>query len=72
MGGAGIEPVRENPRKMPQIDPCGAESGARLSHLIISDPELARVVGAWSHLPAAVRRGIVAMVNAGWDDSHEH
>jgi hypothetical protein len=32
--------------------------------LLLDDPDLAAVVAAWERLPAAVKAGIVAMVQA--------
>ncbi|MEZ6191413.1 MAG: hypothetical protein R3C45_09005 [Phycisphaerales bacterium] len=72
MGDKGLEPATENPAKTAKSDSSGAEYGAQPSPLTITDPELARVVGVWAHLPEAVRRGIVAMVNAGWDERQGH
>jgi hypothetical protein len=34
-----------------------------------SDPELARLINAWPDLPAAMKAGIMAMVNAAAKDS---
>jgi hypothetical protein len=41
--------------------PNNRHSGSRPSH---SDPELARVIDAWPTLPAPIKAGIVAMVQA--------
>ncbi len=45
-------------------------SNDRAGAPISADPDLAAVVKAWSHLPTAVRSGIVAMVKATANESN--
>src|SRR5881227_2241382 len=61
----GIEPLTALP------DAQGKQSVATirretlaqsLAHEAEKDPELARVIHAWPHLPDAIRRGILAMI----------
>lgn len=60
----GLEHPPQNPKKMADSDPGGAESGAQPALSTITDPDLLRVVASWSKLPRSVRRGILAMVQA--------
>ncbi len=53
----------------PTTIPAGASGpAAHADAALVSpapiDPDLARVIGAWADLPEALRRGILAMVNA--------
>jgi hypothetical protein len=50
--------------------PTGAESGAVGAQNGPIDPQLAAVVAAWPTLPEAVRRRVMAMVNAAGMDIH--
>lgn len=60
-----------NPEEAPQNKPETDAIQHQLQHPRVesapeapSDPDLARVVGAWADLPPALRAGILAMVNA--------
>jgi len=45
----------------------GAKSGASLVETVLDDPNLIRLVEAWSTLPDAIRRGILAFVREAGD-----
>ena len=64
MGAAGSEHPAQNPKKKPFSNGGGAESGAVPASPALSDPELARLIAAWSSLSPVVKRGILAMVEA--------
>ena len=59
----GNRTVGESQEKMTNSVSGGAESGALMAY----SRELAEVLDAWSELPSAVRRGILAMVRAARD-----
>ena len=42
----------------------GAESGAVENHTAPADPDLAKVIEVWPTLPAAIKRAILAMIDA--------
>jgi len=51
---------------------CGSTANGRSSDKLddkprITDPDLARVIDAWPHLPEPVKAGIVAMIQAARD-----
>ncbi len=77
----GAEHPVDSPKNTAVSGKGGAESGAlgaldgyseaseAVARPADSDPELARLIEAWATLPAPVRAGIVAMVNAAAKDS---
>lgn len=68
VGDTGTEQPAQNTGKTLTTDGGDAESGAPRGKSAIVDRDLVRLIAAWSHLPAAVRRGIVAMIVATKQD----
>jgi len=74
----GVKPPAQLPGKTPHSQPCGAQNGAVAARGQIDerspqgsdlgpsqiDVALVVVIQAWPHLPAAIRKGILAMVRA--------
>ena len=58
----------ENPEKAPVCEACAARGAAvdaeNAALTDIADPQLAALVKAWPTLPDALKRGIVAMIQA--------
>ena len=54
----------QNPREIREPRAARSNNVAILDDLPTGDPDLAAVIAAWAHLPAAVRAGILAMVRA--------
>ena len=78
---AGCEVVHtgrvEDRRLEPQASSCGntgvfetraAESGAVGAEMIPDDPQLLRIVSAWSRLPEAIRSAMAAVLDAAEQD----
>ena len=63
-GWGGIRTPLENTGKTGVSDQSGAECGALAAREAPLDPELAAVVDAWPALPAGLRAGILAMIDA--------
>jgi hypothetical protein len=55
----GIE-LPQNPQEKLQ---CTAEAAQKAAHAL-TDPDLAALVAAWSHLLEAIKAGILALVQA--------
>jgi hypothetical protein len=68
LAGGGFEPCHNSPAKSPVSPERGTESGTvggdSANNQQLADPDLAKVVMAWPNLPAAIRAGILAMVQA--------
>lgn len=72
MGAGGFEPPPLSPRETHDTDSGGAESGANRPDSAPEtapdqpplDVDLSRVVEAWPTLPEAIRRAVLAMVEA--------
>lgn len=68
MGRGGLEHSPESPKEPLIPNQSGAESGARPPDSGPSpptDPDLARVVAAWSKLPEPIRRAVLALIHVG-------
>lgn len=52
------------PEEYANLDSRGAESGALSPDSVPTDPDLARLIRAWGTLPRAVRRDIIARIDA--------
>ena len=50
------------PEEYVNSESCGAKCGALAATPRVGDGDLAQLIAAWPSLPAAVRRGIMAMV----------
>jgi hypothetical protein len=70
VGPPGFDTTDENPRDSSENrtprETGGAKSGAVVEAPSLS-PELTRLIESWDDLPAAVRAGILAMVQASGD-----
>ncbi len=64
MGGAGFAPPLKTPMKTADSDLGGAKSGAPSTPDVTHDPDLARLVMAWSGLPSAIRKAMLTMLEA--------
>jgi hypothetical protein len=64
MAGTGFEPPRKYARKTGVATQSGAKSGALCTQAAVIDPDLAHVVGAWPALPNAIKKAILALVQA--------
>jgi len=59
----GLEQPANSSGNIAPSETRGAESGAARVPAI-SDPNLSKIINAWAKLPEAVRRGILAMIEA--------
>jgi hypothetical protein len=64
----GVEIPPQNAGKTQISQTGGAKSGALSSDSAPIDPDLQRVLEAWPMLPAALRSGILAMIDAACKD----
>jgi len=68
VAGTGFELPQETTGNSSGSSQSGAESGAlgarKPAFDALADPDLARLIEAWPTLPDAIRRAIVAMVEA--------
>jgi hypothetical protein len=62
--GRGLEPLVQNAGKTGVSTQSGAKSGALSTEAAVIDPNLAHVVGAWPVLPTAIKKAILALVEA--------
>ena len=73
MGATGLERGGGNPYETSDMRtsscPGGALSGAGRAESGTIDPDLQRLIDAWSALPAAIRAAIMALVQAGKDEA---
>lgn len=68
MGDEGSEQPAQNTGETQKTGEGDAESGAQPTESATVDPDLLWLIAAWDDLPAAVRRGIAAMVEASKQD----
>jgi len=67
MAGTGFEREPFPPGNRRIAPPGAAKSGAPDAANQLVDAELNEVIAAWPNLPAALQRGILAMVRTGRD-----
>ena len=60
----GLEPLASSCRNTRVFETRAAESGAVGAEMIPVDPQLLRIVSAWSRLPEAIRSAMVAVLDA--------
>ena len=64
LGDTGLEQYPETPANQGISETGDAQSDALSANSAPVDPDLAAITAAWPGLPAALKAGIVAMVNA--------
>ena len=60
----GLEPQVSSCRNTRVLETRAAESGAVGAEMTPDDPQLLRIVSAWSRLPEAIRSAMVAVLDA--------